>query len=254
MSVGTAGTGGSGPTPDPGPLFGGGDGCSDADAARSGSATYYDLNAGSNVACGFDLTQYPQPEYWVAITALQFDSPAAEVCGACIEATGPNGQAKKLQVVDRCPADDLNLPCKNNNQHLDISPDGLSAVGGVGKIDPGGLSWHFVPCGVEGDVQLTAQNGAEKFYTAIGVRNHKYRIAKVELVDSATLMPVAPPLVRRADNFFLVDTTTPAGKAGKAMGPYRIRVTDIYGHWVENLVTVAPGQNVSMGSQFPTCG
>jgi expansin len=253
-SAAGAGTGGSGPPQDPGPLSGGGEGCSDVDAERSGGATYYNLNAASPVACGFDLTQYPQPPYWVAITALQFDAPSAQVCGACIEAKGPNGQATQLQVVDRCPADQANLPCLNNMQHLDISPDGLAAVGGVGKIDPGGLAWHFVPCAVQGDVQVTALNGASQFYTAIGVRNHRYRIAKVELVDSTTLMPIAPPLTRRADNFFLVDTTTPAGAAGNAMGPYRLRITDIYGHWIESKVTVMPGQNIGMGLQFPACG
>jgi expansin (peptidoglycan-binding protein) len=255
MSGGAGGAGGSGPPPDPGPLSGGGQGCSDADADRSGSATYYSVNSGSTVACGFDLNQYPQSPYWVAITALQFDvAPASQVCGACIEAKGPNAQSKQFQVVDRCPADQANLPCLNNMQHLDMSPEGLAAVGGVGKIDPGGLTWHFVPCAVQGDVQVTALGNSTNFYAAIGIRNHRYRIAKVELVDATTQMPVEPALTRRADNFFIVDTTTPAGKVGKAMGPYRLRITDIYGHWIENKVTVTPGQNVSMALQFPMCG
>jgi hypothetical protein len=32
-----------------------------------------------------------------------------------------------------------------------------------------------------------------------------------------------------------------------------VRITDIYGHWIENKVTLVPGQSVDVGLQFPAC-
>jgi expansin (peptidoglycan-binding protein) len=150
-------------------------------------------------------------------------------------------------VVDECP-NSGNDPLCMSMEHLDMAPDGFAAIGGNGKIDS--LTWKYVPCDVQNNsVEVATQANSNKFFATIGMRKHRYRIAKVELVTGTTRLP----LVRRDDNFFIIDSSTPAGSAGMALGPLRLRITDIYGHWIENKVALTIGQSVSTTLQFPAC-
>jgi expansin (peptidoglycan-binding protein) len=233
------------PPPDPGPLSGGGAGCMDVDPVHQGSATFYNVTSSSLGHCSFDLTSQPQPPYWVAMNFQRFAN--SSDCGACLQVTGPTA-TKVFQVIDECPNNPSTDPLCQSKEHLDMSPEGLSAVGGVGRIDS--LTWKYVPCDVaSANVEIFTQSNSNTFYATIGIRKHRYRIAKVELVTGMT----RTALVRRPDNFFIIDSTTPAGASGMALGPLRIRITDIYNHWIENKITLKTGQNVTMALQFPAC-
>jgi len=39
----------------------------------------------------------------------------------------------------------------------------------------------------------------------------------------------------------------------QALGPYRLRITDIYGHWIENRIPLAESAASDMGLQFRAC-
>ena len=168
-------------------------------------------------------------------------------CGACVQATGPSG-SRIFQVIDECPNNPSTDPLCQSKEHLDLSQVGLTAIGGNGRIDS--MTWKYVPCDVQmSNVEVFTQANSNMFFATIGLRKHRYRVAKVELVANG----MRAPLVRRNDNFFIIDSTTPAGATGMALGPLRIRVTDIYGHWIENKITLVKGQNVTMALQFPAC-
>jgi len=168
-------------------------------------------------------------------------------CGACLDVTGPSG-TKRYIVIDECPNDPIKDARCQSREHLDLSQEGLSAIGGVGRIDM--LTWKYVPCDIgSAKVEVFTQPSSNMFYATIGLRKHRYRIQKVELVTGTTRIA----LERRPDNYFVIDSTTPAGSIGMALGPLRIRITDIYNHWIENKITLQKGQAVSMGLQFPDC-
>jgi expansin (peptidoglycan-binding protein) len=232
------------PPVDPGPLYGGGAGCNDVDAPHQGSATFYTLLSASNVGhCSIDPLP-SQPPYWLAMNFGRYGK--SSDCGACLQATGPSGTATFI-VVDECPNSGTDPLCMSM-EHLDMAPQGFSAIGGNGRIDS--LSWKYVPCDVQSNmVEVAAQSNSNNFFATVGVRKHRYRIAKVELVTGMNRLA----LMRRDDNYFIIDSTTPAGAAGMALGPYRLRITDIYGHWIENKVTMMAGKSTTMALQFPKC-
>ncbi len=235
----------TGPPPDPGPLSGGGAGCNDADPVHQGSATYYVVGASSLPHCSYDLGTMPQPPYWVAMNFQRYAK--SSDCGACLDVTGPSG-TKRYTVIDECPNDPVRDARCQSREHLDLSQEGLSAIGGVGRIDM--LTWKYVPCDIgSAKVEVFTQPSSNTFYATIGLRKHRYRIQKVELVTGSTRIA----LERRPDNYFVIDSTTPAGSVGMALGPLRIRITDVYNHWIENKITLQKGQSVSMGLQFPAC-
>jgi expansin (peptidoglycan-binding protein) len=164
-------------------------------------------------------------------------------CGACVQATGPSG-TKTFIVVDECPANSLHC---DSMEHIDMDQTGFGAIGGNGIINS--LTWHYVPCAVQGNVQIYTPSTASKFNAPITIRNHRYRIKSVEIVTGTTRTAV----MRQTYNAWVLDSTFPPGSAGGNLDPFRIRITDIYGHWIENKVTLSAGQSVDTGLQFPAC-
>jgi expansin (peptidoglycan-binding protein) len=224
-------------------LSGGGAGCSDADPDHHGSATYYTLLTPTNVGtCGFAPLPM-QPPYWVAMNEARFNN--STDCGACVQATGPSG-TKVFMVVDKCPADSLHC---DSMEHIDMDQTGFLAIGGSGMIPSPGLTWKYVSCPVQGNVQLFIPSTASKFNAPITVRNHRYRIKTVEVVSGNMRIAVT----RQPYNTWVLDSTFPPGSTGMTLSPFRVRITDIYGHWIENKVTLVAGQSVDTGLQFPAC-
>jgi expansin (peptidoglycan-binding protein) len=250
-SGGSPGTGGSpadasvdtGPPPDPGPLSGGGAGCNDADPVHQGSATFYTLLSPTNTGhCSF--TPLPtEPPYWAAMNGARYNG--GTDCGACVEATN-GGNTKTFIVVDECPVNSTNC---DRMEHIDMFTTGFSAIGGSGIINS--LSWKYVPCPVQGNVKVFIPSTASKFNAPVNIRNHRYRIKSFEVVQSG--MRIAVKRGATGDNVWVLDSTFPPGSLGLVLSPFRIRITDIYGHWIENKVTLVPGQAVDLGLQFPAC-
>ena len=169
-------------------------------------------------------------------------------CGACLQVQGPSGSATFI-VVDECPNSGADPLCMSM-EHLDMAPQGFQAIGGNGRIDS--LSWKYVPCPVMTNmVEVAAQSNSNNFFATVGIRKHRYRIKTVELVTNNGM--TRTNLVRRDDNYFIIDSTTPTDTSGMALGPYRLRITDIYGHWIENKVMLTAGGKQSMALQFPAC-
>jgi expansin (peptidoglycan-binding protein) len=231
--------------PDPGPTSGGGANCTDIDQTHQGTATFFAISASSTGNCSFDLGKQPQPPYWTAMNGARYAN--ASDCGACIEATGARGGPFVYQVVDSCKVENGNPVCASM-EHLDLSQQGFSRLGdpATGKIN---ITWHYVPCQATGSVQVFAQKGSMRCNARLNIRNHRYRIAKVELRNADGSYT---PLKRGPDNIYVIDSVL--SPMCLALGPYRLRITDIYGHWIENRLTLTESAASDMGLQFPRCG
>jgi uncharacterized protein YjdB len=161
----------------------------------------------------------------------QYDS--SLTCGACVEVTGSKGSLV-IRIEDRCPE------CLYGD--IDLSEEAFPLIDDKikGRVP---ISWKFVPCPVEGAVKFYFKEGSSQWWTAVQVRNHKYPIAKLEYKVNGQWVNVH----REMYNYFVV-------QSGMGPGPFSFRVTDMYGHIIEEndipllVTTEIDGQN-----QFPNC-
>jgi expansin (peptidoglycan-binding protein) len=205
----------------------GGD-CTAAPAEASGEGTYYDANGTGN--CSFDAS--PNDLLVAAMNAADYNT--AAWCGACLEVTGPTGKVT-VRVVDQCPG------CAHGD--LDLSPQAFQMLSplSAGRVP---ITWHEVACNVNGPLAYHFKDGANAYWTAIQIRNHRYSIASVEAKDGSGEYSE----ISRVDYNYFVETS------GLGAGPYSLRVTDTRGHIVED-TGIALGDNVTRTgtSQFASC-
>ncbi|HEY5950410.1 MAG TPA: expansin EXLX1 family cellulose-binding protein [Kofleriaceae bacterium] len=201
--------------------------CSDAPAEAAGEGTYYDADGTGN--CSFDAT--PNDLLVAAMNAADYNN--AAWCGACLEVSGPTGKVV-VRVVDQCPG------CAHGD--LDLSPEAFAMLSplSAGRVP---ITWHEVACNVTGPIAYHFKDGANAYWTAIQIRNHRYPIATVEAMDGSGWRDIP----RVSYNYFVEES-------GLGSGPYTLRVTDTRGHVVED-AAVALGDNVTRigGDQFPLC-
>jgi len=201
--------------------------CSAAPTDVSGEGTYYSADGTGN--CGFDAS--PNDLNVAAMNSVDYNN--AAWCGACLEVSGPTGKVV-VRVVDQCPE------CKHGD--LDLSPQafGMLSPLSAGRIP---ITWHEVACDVSGPIAYHFKDGANAYWTAIQIRNHRYPIAKVEAQVGG-----AYAAIPRVDyNYFVQES-------GLGAGPYMLRVTDTHGQMLED-AAIALGDNTTRtgANQFPTC-
>lgn len=197
---------------------------------HEGEGTYYAADGSGN--CSFPAT----PGDLLVAAMNHTDYAASAACGACIRATGPSGEVT-VRIVDRCPE------CPPGD--VDFSPEAFAQIAelSAGRVP---ISWHWVPCEVDGPLRYHFKDGSNPFWTAVQVRNHRHAIA------SFAFRPVGGGEwidVQRLDyNYFVY-------AEGMGDGPYDFRVTDVNGGVVED-VGIALGDDVerSGASQLPVCG
>ncbi len=204
----------------------GGD-CSAAPADATGEGTYYDADGTGN--CSFDAS--PSDLLVAAMNAADYSS--AAWCGACLEVTGPMSTVT-VRVVDQCPG------CAHGD--LDLSREAFEQIAplSAGRVP---ITWHEVACNVSGPIEYHFKDGANAYWTAIQIRNHRYPIASVEAMAASGWQDIP----RLSYNYFVED-------AGLGPGPYALRVTDTRGHVLED-PAIALGDNVTRpgAEQFPAC-
>jgi expansin len=196
--------------------------CESEPAPVSGEGTYYNANGTGN--CSFDAS--PQDLMVAAINAADYQSSA--LCGACLAVTGPSGSVT-VRVVDQCPG------CKHGD--LDLSPQAFQKLSplAAGRIP---ITWNQVACDVTGPIAYHFKDGANAYWTAIQIRNHRYPIAKLEAMQGSAYVEVP-----RLDYNYFVQAS------GLGPGPYMLRVTDTRGHTVED-ANIPLGDSVTRtGSQ-----
>jgi expansin (peptidoglycan-binding protein) len=220
--------GGGGATTDATP---GGDGalasCSNPPPPESGDGTYYAADGTGH--CSFDAS--PSDLMVAAMNAPDYAT--AAWCGACLDVTGPTGHVI-VRVVDECPG------CKRGD--LDLSPQAFTLLSplSAGRIP---ITWHQVACPVTGPIGYMFKDGSNAFWSAIQVRNHRYPIASLE----ARTVSGWHPLTRQTYNYFL-------DASGLGAGPYDLRITDSFGHVLEDpAIPFAAATAHDGAAQLPAC-
>jgi expansin len=204
-------------------------GSCEAPVESRGEGTYYSATGAGN--CSFDAT--PNDLMVGAMNAVDYGT--ADWCGACVEVDGPDGSVV-VRIVDQCPE------CPQGDIDLSREAFGMISPLAAGRI---AITWREVPCTVTGPIAYHFKDGANQWWTAIQIRNHRYPIAKLEAKDAASGTYHEIPRVEY--NYFVEDS-------GLGPGPYTLRVTDTYGHVIED-EGVELGDDVTRtgAAQFPLC-
>lgn len=200
-----------------------------APSTFSGEGTFY--SGDGTGACSFPARA---DMLFAALNAPQFAG--AALCGVCAEVTGPDGTVV-VPIVDLCPE------CASGD--LDLSPTAFDLIADPvdGRVP---ITWHEVPCDVAGPVSFHVYDGANPWYLAVHVRNHRNRIVSLERrLDGGSWVA----LERQA-----YDVWIESPPAGAPIDAAHLRVTDVYGDVVEGLVTaITPGADFAAERQLAAC-
>jgi expansin (peptidoglycan-binding protein) len=194
---------------------------------HTGEATYYTFADGSG-NCMFPAT----PEDLMVGAMNQTDYDNSNICGSCATITGPDGTID-VRIVDRCPE------CAPGD--IDLSPEAFALIARIelGRVP---ISWHLRPCPVTGPIEYHFKDGANQWWTAVQIRNHRNPIATFEYQVSPGLWKEVP---RVSYNYFVEG-------AGMGPGPYTFRVTDIFGNILTDTgIPLVPDGSVTGTGQFP---
>ncbi|MEU4694255.1 expansin EXLX1 family cellulose-binding protein [Actinoplanes sp. NPDC023714] len=172
--------------------------------AKSGKATFYDL-AGTSGNCSFEV---PADDLYVALGPSQYSEGAS--CGAYLDVTGPKGKVR-VKVFDSCPE------CAAG--HLDLSRTAFKKIGAeIDGIIP--IKYKLVTNpSVPGPISVRIKEGASQYWFAARIDNHANLLSSVQVAGSGGGFTKA----NRTDfNYWIIDS-------GAGPGPYKIKITDVYG-------------------------
>jgi expansin (peptidoglycan-binding protein) len=202
--------------------------CDDPPATYGGEGTYYDADGSGN--CSFD----PSPGNLMVAAMNITDYAGSAVCGACVAIDGPDGSVT-VRIVDSCPG------CAPGD--LDLSPQAFERIAplAAGRVP---ITWHYVPCDVTGPVRYRFKDGANQWWTALQVLDHRHAVESLEVQrDDGSWRAVE----RLSYNYFVADD-------GLGPGPYTIRITDVLGQeLVDQGVPLGDATTVTGAAQFPAC-
>jgi len=203
--------------------------CADAPLIHAGEATYYTFASGAG-SCMFDAT----PNDLMIGAMNRTDYEGSKVCGECVSLTGPKGTIV-IRIVDLCPE------CPKGN--VDLSPSAFAAIGDI-NLGHVPITWHLIPCGVDGPIVYHFKDGSNPWWTAVQVRNHRNPVFSLEyLTPQGTFKQV-----NRLDYNYFVEPS------GMGAGPYTFRVTDVYGHvLVDSSIVHVENGSVPGHGQFSSC-
>lgn len=204
---------------------------------RIGGGTFYGTDgSGGNCSCKAAIpvidNDNPLHEIYLVAAMNIHDYDNSNMCGACVEATGPDGTVRVI-ITDKLP--------EGNPGDIDFSEScyHLIADPTEGRVP---IYWEIVAADVEGPVVYHFSPGSNPYWTAVQVRNHRYPIAKFEyLVDTGEFKEVP-----RSDHNYFVEA------GGMGAGPYTFRVTDMYGQVIIDIgIEHVENGDFSGSEQFP---
>ncbi|KAB1911073.1 expansin EXLX1 family cellulose-binding protein, partial [Micromonospora sp. AMSO31t] len=183
-----------------------------------GKATFYDSKgAGGNCS----RPGAPANRLYVALGPGEYAAGAS--CGGHLDVTGPKGTVRVL-VMDQCPE------CEPG--HLDLSAEAFARIAdpvqGVVKVSYRAVVDPPLP----GPLTFRIKEGASQWWFAVLVGDHSNPLRAVEVRQGDSWRAAT----RQDYNYWLIPS-------GAGPGPYRIRVTDVYGHRATATgIRMLPGQ------------
>jgi expansin (peptidoglycan-binding protein) len=185
---------------------------------KTGKATFYDL-AGTSGNCSFEV---PADDLYVALGPSQYSAGAS--CGAYLDVTGPKGKVR-VKVFDSCPECPVG--------HLDLSRTAFKKIGNeIDGIIP--IKYKLVTNpATPAPISVRIKEGASRYWFAARIDNHANLLSSVKVASGSGSFKTA----NRTDyNYWLID-------AGAGPGPFKIRITDVYGN-----TTTVTGIKMSPGT------
>jgi expansin len=185
---------------------------------HTGKATFYDVGDGGG---NCSRPNPPANRLYVALGPDEYAAGAA--CGGFLDVTGPNGTVRVL-VMDQCPE------CEPG--HLDLSAEAFARIAapvqGIVKVSYRAVVDPPLP----GPLTFRMKEGSSQWWFAVLVGDHGNPLRSVEVRTGGAWHPAT----RQDYNYWLIDS-------GAGPGPYRIRVTDAYGHRANATgIRLLPGQ------------
>lgn len=200
--------------------------CAD-EKTHTGDGTFYAADGTGN--CSFDKSAD------LMVAAMNHtDYAGSAVCGECVQIDGPSGSVT-VRIVDQCPE------CKPGD--IDLSAEAFAKMADP-KLGRVSISWKVVSCGLPGPIQYRFKEGSNPYWTAVQIRNAENAILSVEAMKNGAFEKLD-----RADYDYFIDSS------GLGDGPYHFRVTDVYGHVLEDAaVPFGEAKTFEGAAQFPACG
>ena len=175
---------------------------------HSGEGTFYDRESGG--AANLD---FMEASYYTA--AMNNEDYMNGLAGAYIEITDKDGDKINVVITDRLPEGkkgDIDLTRKAFNV---IEPEV------TGRMN---ITWKIIPFPTAEPISYVFKPTSTQYWAEVQVRNGRYPIKKLEYKNAAGQYV---ELERQEYNYF----TAPSGMGA---GPYTFRVTDFYGHVLED--------------------
>jgi expansin (peptidoglycan-binding protein) len=171
---------------------------------KSGKATFYDL-AGTSGNCSLEV---PADDLYVALGPSEYSEGAS--CGAYLDVTGPKGKVR-VKVFDSCPE------CPAG--HIDLSRTAFKKIGNeIDGIIP--IKYKLVTNpSTPAPISVRIKEGASQYWFAARLDNHGNLLSKVQVAGGGGFKTA----YRTDYNYWLID-------AGAGPGPFKIKITDVYGN------------------------
>ncbi|MEU7752974.1 expansin EXLX1 family cellulose-binding protein [Micromonospora sp. NPDC049171] len=174
-------------------------------AVHKGKASFYDAGR-SGGTCSFPGP--PADRLYVALGASAYAGSAA--CGSYLDVTGPKGKVRVL-VMDQCGG------CGAGK--IDLSDEAFAKIADRAQGIAPVTYRAVVNPPLDGGLTFRMKSGASRYWFAVQVGNHGNPLRSVEAAGPGGGFRKA---ARQIDNYWTVES-------GLGPGPYRIRVTDVYG-------------------------
>ncbi|WP_051437598.1 expansin EXLX1 family cellulose-binding protein [Eubacterium xylanophilum] len=175
---------------------------------HTGDGTFYDRESTGAA----NLDDFEKIYYTAAMNTTDYMN---NLAGAYIEITDKDGDKINVLITDRLPEGKVGDIDLSRAAFKKIEPE----VTGRMKI-----SWKIVPLPTTDPVAFLWKPTSSQYWAEIQVRNHRYPVKSLEYYNKSTGKYVA--LERKEYNYF-------AAPNGMGTGPYSFRITDIYGHVIE---------------------
>ncbi|MFI6781943.1 expansin EXLX1 family cellulose-binding protein [Micromonospora sp. NPDC050276] len=174
-------------------------------AVHKGKASFYDAGR-SGGTCSFPGP--PADRLYVALGSSQYAGAAA--CGSYLDVSGPKGKVR-VMVMDRCAG------CGSNK--IDLSDEAFAKIADRSQGIVSVTYRAVVNPPLDGGLTFRMKGGSSQYWFAVQVGNHGNPLRSVEATGPSGGFRKA---ARQVDNYWTVE-------GGLGPGPYRIRVTDVYG-------------------------